>query len=287
MPLHSTNDFQPFLGNLWAPPLLFRRRPSQSNCPPDTVSHPDKGCGLECQYSQGSIPPMPPPKLALRLPRLLPILYKLYQNSISGYSKAPWGLSVLSRVTCIFTGTIISPSLSLRQCPDRYAFRAGRNLPDKEFRYLRTVIVTAAVYWGFNSKLRFAANLSSYPSSTGQASAPILRLAALQRPVFLLNSRLGLFTAALQGFNTLNEHPFSRSYGVILPSSLTRVLSHTLGFSPRLPVSVCGTGTHFLARGFSWQCGIRNFGTIIPSPSQLSLHADGIFLTCSLTAWTR
>ena len=99
---------------------------------------------------------MPPPKLALRLPRLLPILYKLYQNSISGYSKAPWGLSVLSRVTCIFTGTIISPSLSLRQCPDRYAFRAGRNLPDKEFRYLRTVIVTAAVYWGFNSKLRFA-----------------------------------------------------------------------------------------------------------------------------------
>ena len=31
--------------------------------------------------------------------------------------------------------------------PNRYAFRAGRNLPDKEFRYLRTVIVTAAVYW--------------------------------------------------------------------------------------------------------------------------------------------
>ncbi|PKA61846.1 Uncharacterized protein ORF91 [Apostasia shenzhenica] len=31
----------------------------------------------------------------------------------------------------------ISPSLSPRQCPDCYAFRAGRNLPDKEFRYLR------------------------------------------------------------------------------------------------------------------------------------------------------
>ena len=70
------------------------------------------------------------------------------------YSKALRGLSVLSRVTCIFTGTMISPSLLLRQRPDRYAFRAGRNLPDKEFRYLRTVIVTAAVYWGFNSKLR-------------------------------------------------------------------------------------------------------------------------------------
>ena len=41
------------------------------------------------------------------------------------------------------------------------AFRAGRNLPDKEFRYLRTVIVTAAVYWGLNSRLRIAPDLSS------------------------------------------------------------------------------------------------------------------------------
>ncbi|KAK7321931.1 hypothetical protein VNO80_35417 [Phaseolus coccineus] len=44
-------------------------------------------------------------------------------------------------------------SLSPRQCPDRYAFRAGRNLPDKEFRYLRTVIVTAAVHRGFGRRL--------------------------------------------------------------------------------------------------------------------------------------
>ena len=92
---------------------------------------------------------------------LPPILYILYQNPMSSYSKAPWGLSVLSQVTRIFTGITISPSPSLRQYPDRYAFRAGQNLPDKEFRYLRTVIVTAAVYWGFNSKLRLAANLSS------------------------------------------------------------------------------------------------------------------------------
>ena len=41
----------------------------------------------------------------------------------------------------------------MRQRGSRYAIRAGRNLPDKEFRYLRTVIVTAAVYWGFNSEL--------------------------------------------------------------------------------------------------------------------------------------
>ena len=42
----------------------------------------------------------------------------------------------------------------MRQYPDHYAFRAGQNLPDKEFRYLRTVIVTAAVHWGFKSELR-------------------------------------------------------------------------------------------------------------------------------------
>ena len=60
----------------------------------------------------------------------------------------------------------------MRQCPDRYTIRAGRNLPDKEFRYLRTVIVTAAVYRGFNSKLslllltfRHRAGVSPYTSS--------------------------------------------------------------------------------------------------------------------------
>ena len=77
------------------------------------------------------------------------------------YSEGARGLSVPLRVIGIFTDTTISPSSRLRQCSDRYTIRAGRNLPDKEFRYLRTVIVTAAVYWGFNSKLRIAANLSS------------------------------------------------------------------------------------------------------------------------------
>src|SRR5687768_14745195 len=75
-------------------------------------------------------------------------------NPISGCSKAPRGLFALSRVTCIFTGTSISPDPLLRQRPDRYTIRAGRNLPDKEFRYLRTVIVTAAVHRGFNSEPR-------------------------------------------------------------------------------------------------------------------------------------
>jgi hypothetical protein len=69
-------------------------------------------------------------------------------------SQAPRGLFVLSWVTRIFTGTSISPSPLSRQCSSRYSLRAGRNLPDKEFRYLRTVIVTAAVHRGFAWWLR-------------------------------------------------------------------------------------------------------------------------------------
>src|SRR5437868_12065658 len=87
-------------------------------------------------------------------------------------SKAPRGLFVLSWETRIFTGTSISPSPLSRQCSTRYSFRAGRNLPDKEFRYLRTVIVTAAVHRGFDSKLapllltfRHWAGVSPYTST--------------------------------------------------------------------------------------------------------------------------
>src|SRR6476660_1198585 len=161
MPLHSRYDFYPFRGNLCAPPLPFRRRPPQSNCPPDTVPHPDHGMGLEAQNTKGGIPRMAPRGLASPLHGLPPILDEMSQTPISSCSKGSRGLSVFLRVLGIFTDTTVSPSPSLRQRPSRYAIRAGRNLPDKEFRYLRTVIVTAAVYWGLDSKLRLAANLSS------------------------------------------------------------------------------------------------------------------------------
>ena len=112
------------------------------------------GLQLEIQYCQGGIPRMTPQRLTPLLLSLPPILYRQYRNSMLSYSKALRGLSVQSRVTSIFTGTTISPDLLSRQCPNHYAIRAGQNLPDKEFRYLRTVIVTAAVYWGLSSKLR-------------------------------------------------------------------------------------------------------------------------------------
>ena len=86
--------------------------------------------------------------------------------------------------------------------------------------------------------------------------------------MFLLNSRLGLFSAA-----SLKRHPFSRSYGVILPSSLTMVLSFVLGFSPRPPASVCGTGTYTIASSFSRQRGFTCFPTCLRSFIQSALCA--------------
>ncbi len=135
-------------------------RPSQTAH--QTLSPPRiYGCGLEFQKAKGGISTLPPRRLATPLQRLPPILHMPSQNTMSNYSKAPRGLSVLMRVVRIFTNAPSSPSPSSRQSTDRYSIRAGRNLPDKEFRYLRTVIVTAAVHWGFNSKLLLAHDLSS------------------------------------------------------------------------------------------------------------------------------
>ena len=143
-----------------AEPTFERLRYSFGGDRPSQTAHltvsPDQihGRRLESQYPKSGIPRLAPRTLARSLPSLPPILYMEYRDPMSSYSEAPWGLSVLSRVTGIFTGTTISPGGLLRQCPNRYAIRAGQNLPDKEFRYLRTVIVTAAVYWGLSSHLR-------------------------------------------------------------------------------------------------------------------------------------
>ena len=137
-----------------APPLRFGRRPPQSNYPPGTVPPPDRGRGLGRRTGGGGIPRSAPPGLAPRLRSLPPILYAPEQRPMPSCSEGSRGLSVLPRVSRIFTTSAISPGPWLRQRPNRYAFRAGRNLPDKEFRYLRTVIVTAAVYRGLDSPLR-------------------------------------------------------------------------------------------------------------------------------------
>ena len=80
-------------------------------------------------------------------------------------------------------------------------------------------------------------------------SGPILILSNLQSPVFLINSRLDLFAAPYS-----RRDPFSRSYGVNLPSSLAVIHSSASGFSPRPPVSVSGTGgTTLIALGLFLQ----------------------------------
>ena len=140
----------------------------------------------------------------------------------------------MPRVRRIFTAISTSLSLGSRQCGYHYSIRAGRNLPDKEFRYLRTVIVTAAVHRGFNSELapllltfRHWAGVSPYTSA----------FAFAQTCVFGKQSAEPLCCG-----HPYEWRPFSRSYGAFLPSSLTRVLSFALVSSTHLPVSVWGTG---------------------------------------------
>ena len=146
---------------LRAPPLRFGRRPPQSNCPPGAVPRPGDGAGLGRRRGGGSIPRAAPRELAPPLHSLLPILYAPGQRPMPSCSEGSRGLSVLPQVARIFTNNAISPGPRSRQRPSRYAVRAGRNLPDKEFRYLRTVIVTAAVYRGLASGLRLTADPSA------------------------------------------------------------------------------------------------------------------------------
>ena len=110
--------------------------------------------------------------------------------------------------------------------------------------------------------------------------------------MFLVNSRLGLFTAAL-----FRGRPFSRSYGAILPSSLTTFLPLALGFSPHLPVSVCGTGsptnTHTFSRHkiyslrlirLAYARGNQRPGSAISKcPSGLRFGGYGISTVCAST----
>jgi hypothetical protein len=115
--------------------------------------------GLDPKHAKGRISRVTTLRLATQYHSLRPILHITCPGTMLSYSKGSRGLSVPSRVIGIFTDTTISPSSRPRQYPNRYTIRAGRNLPDKEFRYLRTVIVTAAVYRGFISMLLVANNI--------------------------------------------------------------------------------------------------------------------------------
>ena len=159
----------------------------------------------------------------------------------------------------------------MRQRSTRYTIRAGRNLPDKEFRYLRTVIVTADIHGDLGSQLRACA-LTAYRNLSALVTCHTLYvvLTTWQSAVFLLNSRLTHFTAT-----TLRWHPFFRSYGARLPSSLTRFHSRAWVYSTHPPVSVYGTGNRGNTRKFFLVPALMD--PFWPKPPRPRLAADRHF----------
>jgi hypothetical protein len=213
------------------------------------------------------------------------MLRNVYLSSRPGCSKAPRGLFVLSWVTRIFTGTSISPSPLSRQCSSRYSFRAGRNLPDKEFRYLRTVIVTAAVHRGFTSWLRSPlgltfrhwAGVSPYTSSFLFAETCVFGKQSLE-PIY----------CGLLALVTLLRHPLFRRYGVNLPSSLTEVHSITLGDFP-LPTCVgLRYGQNYISlEAFLGSMGASDFRQLTLTRPTRHARETGICLDLALRCGSR
>ena len=125
----------------------------------------------------------------------------------------------------------------MRQLPTRYAFHAGQNLPDKEFRYLRTIIVIADVHWRFGDWLaplpltfQHWSGVTPYTSPYGFAESCVFDKQLLEklslRPILRSERHIANLRLAF------------------LPSSLTNALPFILGYSPSPPVSVCGTVTY-------------------------------------------
>jgi hypothetical protein len=134
----------------------------------------------------------------------------------------------------IFMQNSISLSQHWRQRGSRCAIHAGLNLPDKEFRYLRTVRVTAAVYQSLDSKLSLVlfaswhrAGFRPYTSSFDLAESCVFDKQSL--PPILCH------------LLKVRRPSSSRSYRVILPSSFNVVFSYALVFSTHRPVSVSST----------------------------------------------
>src|SRR5277367_2813544 len=69
------DDFRPSRAYHRAPPLLFGRRPPQSNYPPCRVPAPVDGPRLDIRSRKGGISRLPPLRLAPTLQRLPPILH--------------------------------------------------------------------------------------------------------------------------------------------------------------------------------------------------------------------
>jgi hypothetical protein len=222
---------------------------------------------LDPRDAQSGVSSLPPPPPKGRDHRLPPTLRSAPPGPTPSCSEAPRGLFVLPRVGRIFTATSISPGPPSRQRPDRYTIRAGRNSPDKEFRYLRTVIVTAAVHRGFGSGLRTAlpltfrhwAGVSPYTAPRGFAGTCVFGKQS-PGPTLCALPALGAARARHAG-----RSPFSRSYGGSLPSSLRE--DHPFASVLRAPAHLRRSAVRTpddLPSGFSW----RPRPSTVPTPSR-------------------
>ena len=173
----------------------------------------------------------------------------------------------MPRVHCIFTAISTSLSLGWRQRGCRYAIRAGRNLPDKEFRYLRTVIVTAAVYRGFDQELsphhltfRHRAGVTPYTSTSNVLAECCVFDKQSQPPILCGLSRLW----------RVNPHHLPKAH--LLPKLRCQFAEFLLLSSlKRLRIFILPTcvglryGPNGLKlSGFSWKQGIRDFRGLKP-----------------------
>lgn len=124
----------------------------------------------------------------------------------------------------------------MRQSPSRDAIRAGHNLRAKEFRYHRTVIVTAGVHWSFGgTRPRAPLTYQHWPGVTPSTSSCEFAGSCVfgkQPPGGIRCGRLPR-RAAVEAYPEVTP--------AVLPSSLTRVIPSALVFSTSPRVFVCGT----------------------------------------------
>ena len=105
---------------------------------------------------------------------------------------------------CIITNISTSLSLWRRQCGHSLTpFVQVGTYPTRNFGYLRTVIVTAAVLLGLQSR---ACTPSFNLPAPGRSHTPIRRLSSLQSAVFLINSCSHRFSAASLGLPSKWAH---------------------------------------------------------------------------------
>ena len=149
----------------------------------------------------------------------------------------------------------------MRQCSHHYAIRAGRNLPDKEFRYLRTVIVTAAVHQGLVSERKplhvtfwHWAGVSPYTSSYELA-----RTCVFDKQLHEL-FRCGLHTH----INTMRRQGLSRSYACCF----AEFLKHSYPVHLRILIPTTSVGLRY----GSIQLSQRGFSCLLMSPESVQKH---------------